>query len=155
MEQQRKEIDLEQVKSLMDKQYRLIHVDYDENLDGNAPVIRRCIEEKSANILYDLFDKWYLESEFDALDRAFDDLKQHLAGKGYTNRQIARFLEKHMQDVRDEIYNRIKVDVLDIIAEEFETKKDLPGFKELLAERNGDDNKDNDDDGENDDDKND
>jgi hypothetical protein len=43
--------------------------------------------------------------------------------------------------MRDQIqynYNRIKVDVLDIIAEEFETKKDLPGFKELLAERNGD-----------------
>lgn len=32
-------------------------------------------------------------------------------------------------------YDRIKSDVLDIIEEEFETKKDLPGFKELLAER--------------------
>jgi hypothetical protein len=72
---------------------------------------------------------------------------------------IRDFLDDDGGDImRDQIqnnYNKIKADVLDIIAEEFETKKDLPGFKELLAERNGDDNRDNDDDGENDYDKND
>jgi hypothetical protein len=63
---------------------------------------------------------------------------------------IRDFLDDNGGDImRDQIqynYNRIKVDVLDIIAEEFETKKDLPGFKELLAERNGGGDGDNDDD---------
>jgi hypothetical protein len=44
-------------------------------------------------------------------------------------------------------YDRIKADVIDIIQEEFEEKKDLPGFKELWEEKTGD----NDDDEKNDD----
>ena len=36
----------------------------------------------------------------------------------------------------------IKADVIEIIQDEFEEKKDLPGFKELWAEKTGGDNDD-------------
>ena len=37
-------------------------------------------------------------------------------------------------------YDKIKADVIEIIQDEFEEKKDLPGFKELWAEKTGGDN---------------
>ncbi len=63
---------------------------------------------------------------------------------------INDFLDAEGNDImREQIqynYNRVKVDVMDIIEAEFEEKKDLPAFKALLAERNGEEDGDSDDD---------
>jgi hypothetical protein len=47
-------------------------------------------------------------------------------------------------------YNRIKVDVITIIEEEFEEKRDLPGFKELWEAKMKEEESGGNDDGEND-----
>ncbi len=56
---------------------------------------------------------------------------------------IRDFLNDEGRDImRDQIqynYNKIKVDVMDIIEEEIEAKKDLPGFAELWGARSGTD----------------
>jgi hypothetical protein len=51
----------------------------------------------------------------------------------------------HMQQIQRN-YDKIKADVIEIIQDEFEEKKDLPGFRELWAEKTGGDDKEIDDD---------
>jgi len=106
MEQQRKEIDMELVKSLMDDKYSLVHVDYNDSLDGHPEVFRKCLQDKSADHLYEAFDGWYSDAERQAVDEAMEEIKTRLVDAGYKRWQAEKFFDENEEAIREEIYSR-------------------------------------------------
>ena len=58
MEEQER-LTMELVKSLMDKSYTLVWVDYNDNLDNCRDTIQKCLEERSCESLWEKVDEWY------------------------------------------------------------------------------------------------
>ena len=56
MEEQEK-LTMELVKSLMDKSYTLVWVDYNDNLDNCRDTIQKCLEERSCESLWEKVDE--------------------------------------------------------------------------------------------------
>ena len=52
MEEQER-LTMEFVKSLMDKSYTLVWVDYNDNLDNCRDTIQKCLEERSCESLWE------------------------------------------------------------------------------------------------------
>lgn len=55
MEEQER-LTMEFVKSLMDKSYTLVWVDYNDNLDNCRDTIQKCLEERSCESLWEKVD---------------------------------------------------------------------------------------------------
>jgi hypothetical protein len=51
--EERKEIDMNMVTALMDETYTLAYVDCRESLDNNLDTIKKCLEEKNRDSLYE------------------------------------------------------------------------------------------------------
>jgi hypothetical protein len=113
METDRKKIDLELVKNLMEESYYLIYVDYNDNLNGHPRVFRECIEGKSADKLFALFDNMYLDSEDDAIRQSLDKIKERLREAGYTQCEIDNFFREHEGEVREGIWERDDSDTVE------------------------------------------
>ena len=56
MEEQER-LTMEFVKSLMDKSYTLVWVDYNDNLDNCRDTIQKCLEERSCESLWEKVDE--------------------------------------------------------------------------------------------------
>ena len=130
MEQQRKEIDFEMVKSLMDEKYHLVYVDYNDNLDDHHKVIARCIEEKSADHLYQSFNDWYSNQEYNNISDVAAELKKRLVGAGYKRWEAEKFFEENEYEIRDEICSRGESDDVDKL---LRNTRDIPVRIEMLS----------------------
>ncbi len=130
MEQQRKEIDLEMVKSLMDDKYYLIYVNYNDNLDGRLEVFRKCIEEKSADHLHESFDGWYTGQEWEAARQAMRELRKRLVESGYKRWEAMKFFEENEDEIRDTIYARGEYDGVEKL---LRNTRDIPVRVELIS----------------------
>lgn len=113
MKTQRKEIDLELVKSLMDGKYCLIYVHHEDSLDNYPEVIGECIAKKSADPLYEFFDQWYGGSESCRVDEIVEELKMELTRLGYRKWEAEKFFDENEEDIRSEIYSRAESDGID------------------------------------------
>jgi hypothetical protein len=130
MEQQRKRIDLELVKSLMDDKYHLLYVDCNDNLNGRPEVFSRCIEDKKADYLHDLFNYWYQDQEYNNAGEAMEELKKRVVATGYKRWQAEKFFEENEDDVRDEIYSRGEYDGVEKL---LRNTRDIPVRVEMLS----------------------
>ena len=66
MEEQER-LTMEFVKSLMDKSYTLVWVDYNDNLDNCRDIIQKCLEERSCESLWEKVDEWYGDAEWESV----------------------------------------------------------------------------------------
>ncbi len=110
METERKEIDIELVKSLMDNSYNLISVNYTDNMNDHSHIFRQCLEERSANPLQQHFNDWFTDSESRIVDDVIDHLKERIINAGYKRWEAEKFMEENEDEVRDEIYSRGEYD---------------------------------------------
>ena len=74
MEEQER-LTMEFVKSLMDKSYTLVWVDYNDNLDNCRDTIQKCLEERSCESLWEKVDEWYGDAEWEAVREIVSKLK--------------------------------------------------------------------------------
>ncbi len=105
-QQQRKDIDLEGVKSRMDGSYNLISVDWRDNLNEHTTIIMECLEKRSAGPLHGFFDTYFGNTESEAVDEAVSQLKSALERDGWDEEDIEAFFTEHEEEIRSEIYNR-------------------------------------------------
>jgi hypothetical protein len=130
MEQTRKKIDLELVKSYMDDSYQLIRVNRRDNLNDNPGIIGECVEKSGADPLYDFFDGYFGDSESDAVDEAARQLKSTLEEDGYDSDVIEAFFGENEEEIRSEIYDRADNDDIDDM---LRNTRDIPVRIEILS----------------------
>lgn len=130
MENERKEIGLEMVESLMEKKYTLIHVDYRESLDGHPEALAKCLEEKCGDHLNDLFCDWYCDYEGERVAEITEELKKEVARLGYRKWEVEKFFDENEDEIRDKIYDRADNDgITDLLR----NTSDIPVRIELLS----------------------
>lgn len=108
----KKEIDLNMVIGLMDENYSLTYVDYRESLENNLDTIEKCLAEKSRDTLYENFDEWYSDQEYESVCNIMEGLKKELVKSGYRKWQAEKFFEENEEEIKNEIYNRNDSDSL-------------------------------------------
>lgn len=81
---QLKELTLEVIKENLCKNYDLIYVDYNENLDDQMDEIQNSIINGNFDNFDDKIDDWYWESRHYGVNVVIDDLKITLKNKGYS-----------------------------------------------------------------------
>lgn len=108
----KKEIDLNMVTGLMDENYSLTYVDYRESLENKLDTIEKCLAEKSRDTLYENFDEWYSDQEYESVCNIMEGLKKELVKAGYRKWQAEKFFEENEEEIKNEIYNRNDSDSL-------------------------------------------
>lgn len=108
----KKEIDMDMVTGLMDKNYSLVCVDYNENLDNSLETIKKCLEAKNSDALFESIDGWYDDRMETSVDDILEGLKKELACMGYRKWEAEKFFEENEEEIRDYIYKRNDSDPL-------------------------------------------
>jgi hypothetical protein len=130
MEQQRKEIDLEQVKSYMDDKYHLLYVDRNNNLNDRYEVFSKCLKDRKVDYLHDFFNDRYQDQEYNNASKAMEELKKRVVATGFKRWQAEKFFEENEDDVRDEIYSRGEYDDVEKL---LRNTRDIPVRVEMLS----------------------
>ena len=130
MEEQER-LTMEFVKSLMDKSYTLVWVDYNDNLDNCRDTIQKCLEEKSCESLWEKVDEWYGDAEWEAVREIVSKLKDecirfHDLGK----RKWTSSFKNTKTKSGKKIYNRNDSDTL---RELLKNTDDIPVRVEMLS----------------------
>lgn len=115
MEQQTKPIDLEMVKSRMDREYCLISIHWDDNFDDRHDIFRECIEQRSADPLHEFFEYCFLYSEYMAASDAMEEIERDLVRDGYRRWKVEKFFDENEDAILEEIYNRSDNDTIEKI----------------------------------------
>ena len=98
---------MELVKSLMDKSYTLVWVDYNDNLDNCRDTIQKCLEERSCESLWEKVDEWYSDAEWEAVREIVSKLKDEcIRFHDFGEEEVEEFFEEHEDEIREEIYDR-------------------------------------------------
>ena len=129
-QQQRKDIDLEGVKSRMDGSYNLISVDWRDNLKEHTSIIRECVEKRSAEPLNGFFDDYFQDSESETVDGIVEQLKSALERDGCDSGGIEEFFTEHEDDIRFEIYDRADNDDIEDM---LRNTRDIPVRVEMYS----------------------
>lgn len=107
-----KALTLEQVRTMMDEYYTLVHIDNSCNLNNSINVLNECIKEQSASPLHDYINDYYFDTEYDQVKQVMQELKNKCIGQGYTLEHTEDFFETYEGDIRDEIQNRDDSNIL-------------------------------------------
>lgn len=106
MEEQER-LTMEFVKSLMDKSYTLVWVDYNDNLDNCRDTIQKCLEERSCESLWEKVDEWYGDAEWEAVREIVSKLKDEcIRFHDFGEEEVDKFFQEHEDEIREEIYDR-------------------------------------------------
>ena len=112
MEEQER-LTMEFVKSLMDKSYTLVWVDYNDNLDNCRDTIQKCLEERSCESLWEKVDEWYGDAEWEAVREIVSKLKDEcIRFHDFGEEEVDKFFQEHEDEIREEIYDRNDSDTL-------------------------------------------
>ena len=104
---------MELVKSLMDKSYTLVWVDYNDNLDNCRDTIQKCLEERSCESLWEKVDEWYGDAEWEAVREIVSKLKDEcIRFHDFGEEEVDKFFQEHEDEIREEIYDRNDSDTL-------------------------------------------
>ena len=99
-------IKFEEIKDLLPTRTTLYYVDRNDSLDEHTKIIEKCIENKSADALYEAIDEWYQDSpfyEFDSLDK---DLVSDICSKFEIEEDEAEeLLEEYRDEINDHYYS--------------------------------------------------
>ena len=130
MEEQER-LTMEFVKSLMDKSYTLVWVDYNDNLDNCRDTIQKCLEERSCESLWEKVDEWYSDAEWEAVREIVSKLKDEcIRFHDFGKEEVEEFFEEHEDEIREEIYDRNDSDTL---KELLKNTDDIPVRVEMLS----------------------
>ena len=130
MEEQER-LTMEFVKSLMDKSYTLVWVDYNDNLDNCRDTIQKCLEERSCESLWEKVDEWYGDAEWEAVREIVSKLKDEcIRFHDFGEEEVEEFFEEHEDEIREEIYDRNDSDTL---KELLKNTDDIPVRVEMLS----------------------
>ena len=75
MEEQRT-LTLDFVKSLMEPSYTLVWTDYNDNLDNHMDIIRKCLDRRNCDCLWEKAGEWYGDAEYEAVHGIMEKLKE-------------------------------------------------------------------------------
>lgn len=75
MEEQRT-LTLDFVKSLMEPSYTLVWTDYNDNLDNHLDIIRKCLDRRNCDCLWEKVSEWYGDAEYEAVHGIMEKLKE-------------------------------------------------------------------------------
>ena len=99
-------ITFEEIKDLLPTRTTLYYVDRNDSLDEHTKIIEKCIEDKSADALYEAIDGWYQDSpfyEFESLDK---DLVSDICSKFEIEEDEAEeLLEEYRDEINDHYYS--------------------------------------------------
>ena len=88
---------MELVKSLMDKSYTLVWVDYNDNLDNCRDTIQKCLEERSCESLWEKVDEWYGDAEWESVREIISKLKDECTGfHGFEEEEVYKLSLIHI-----------------------------------------------------------
>ena len=130
MEEQ-KTLTLDFVKSLMEQSYTLLWTDYNDNLDNHLDVIRKCLDKRNCESLWEKVDEWYSDAECEAVHGIIEKLKEEcFVFNDFDEKEVDAFFDEHEDAIRDEIYSRNDSDVVkDLIMH----TDDIPIRVEMLS----------------------
>lgn len=129
MESENTRLTMDFIKSLMEDSYTLVLVDCRDNLDDSHNLIRKCLDSRSCEHLWDMTDRWYSDAECAAIREIVAKLRDkcvNIFNKDYVN----VFFNEHEDEIIDEIYNRNDSDVL---GELLKNSDDVPVRIEMLS----------------------
>ena len=131
MEEQRT-LTLDFVKSLMEPSYTLVWTDYNDNLDNHLDIIRKCLDRRNCDCLWEKVDEWYGDAEWMAVREIIDKLKKEcFVFNDFDEEVVDAFFDEHEDAIRDEIYSRNDSDVVkDLIS----YTDDIPIRVEMLSD---------------------
>ena len=122
---------MELVKSLMDKNYTLSWVDYNDNLDNCRDTIQKCLEERSCESLWEKVDGGIHEAEWEAVRAiATELLDECITCYGFDEEAVEQFFNEHEDEISEEIYSRNDSDTLE---ELLKNTDDIPVRVEMLS----------------------
>lgn len=125
-----KKLSIEIVKSHMKETYRLIWIDYRDNLDEKHALIQKCLQEKSEYPLWEEIFSWYEEAEWQAVDEIFARLKVECLKEGFDYREVDEFFERHEDKIKELIRER---DDSDLMGDLIRQTDDIPVRVEMLS----------------------
>lgn len=131
MEEQRT-LTLDFVKSLMEPSYTLVWTDYNDNLDNHLDIIRKCLDRRNCDCLWEKAGEWYGDAEYEAVHGIMEKLKEEcFVFNDFDEHEVDDFFDEHDDEIRDEIYSRNDSDVLkDLIRH----TDDIPIRVEMLSD---------------------
>lgn len=126
MEEQ-KTLTLDFVKSLMEQSYTLVWTDYNDNLDNHLDVIRKCLDRRNCDCLWEKAGEWYGDAEYEAVHGIMEKLKEEcFVFNDFDEHEVDAFFDEY----EDEIYSRNDSDVVkDLIR----NTDDIPIQVEMLS----------------------
>lgn len=130
MEEQ-KTLTLDFVKSLMEQSYTLVWTDYNDNLDNHLDVIRKCLDRRNCDCLWEKAGEWYGDAECEAVHGIMEKLKEEcFVFNDFDEHEVDAFFDEYEDEIRDEIYSRNDSDVVkDLIR----NTDDIPIQVEMLS----------------------
>lgn len=131
MEEQRT-LTLDFVKSLMEPSYTLVWTDYNDNLDNHLDIIRKCLDRRNCDCLWEKAGEWYGDAEYEAVHGIMEKLKEEcFVFNDFDEHEVDVFFDEHEDAIRDEIYSRNNSDVVkDLIR----YTDDIPIRVEMLSD---------------------
>lgn len=131
MEEQRT-LTLDFVKSLMEPSYTLVWTDYNDNLDNHLDIIRKCLDRRNCDCLWEKAGEWYGDAEYEAVHGIMEKLKEEcFVFNDFDEHEVDAFFDEHEDAIRDEIYSRNNSDVVkDLIR----YTDDIPIRVEMLSD---------------------
>lgn len=131
MEEQRT-LTLDFVKSLMEPSYTLVWTDYNDNLDNHLDIIRKCLDRRNCDCLWEKAGEWYGDAEYEAVHGIMEKLKEEcFVFNDFDEHEVDAFFDEHEDAIRDEIYSRNDSDVVkDLIR----YTDDIPIRVEMLSD---------------------
>ena len=131
MEEQRT-LTLDFVKSLMEPSYTLVWTDYNDNLDNHLDIIRKCLDRRNCDCLWEKAGEWYGDAEYEAVHGIMEKLKEDcFVFNDFDEHEVDAFFDEHEDAIRDEIYSRNDSDVVkDLIR----YTDDIPIRVEMLSD---------------------
>lgn len=131
MEEQRT-LTLDFVKSLMEPSYTLVWTDYNDNLDNHLDIIRKCLDRRNCDCLWEKASEWYGDAEYEAVHGIMEKLKEEcFVFNDFDEHEVDAFFDEHEDAIRDEIYSRNDSDVVkDLIR----YTDDIPIRVEMLSD---------------------
>ena len=131
MEEQRT-LTLDFVKSLMEPSYTLVWTDYNDNFDNHLDIIRKCLDRRNCDCLWEKAGEWYGDAEYEAVHGIMEKLKEEcFVFNDFDEHEVDAFFDEHEDAIRDEIYSRNDSDVVkDLIR----YTDDIPIRVEMLSD---------------------
>ncbi|MCM1107949.1 MAG: hypothetical protein NC388_02705 [Clostridium sp.] len=128
--EQKKELTMDLIKSLMEPSYTLVWVSRDSSFDSCHDTIEECLGNKNAMMMLDKSDEWYADVQWLAIRDIIGQLKSDCIDRGFDEDYVNEFMDRHDDELMDAISARDDSDVLGTL---LGNTADIPVTVEMLS----------------------